>query len=103
MTLSSNILKLYKIYYTSTKSPKFQYPIFLHQPILLIIFLIKGLLYFSVNNSLYLQTLPANTDSATIVDTQLPTPIRALCLRVHPLEWSSIPEVKIEVFGCPSI
>ena len=51
----------------------------------------------------YLQTFQANTDVATVVENLLPTPITALCLRVHPLEWIGWPALKIEVYGCPAI
>ena len=52
---------------------------------------------------LYLQTFPANTDASTVVENQLPTPITALCLRVHPLGWNDYPDLEMEVYGCPAI
>ena len=51
---------------------------------------------------LYLQTFLANTDDATVVYSQLPAPITALCLRLHPLEWNSWSVLKMDVFGCLS-
>ena len=51
----------------------------------------------------YLQTFPANTDTTTLVENQLPTPITAQCLRFHPLTWHEWPDVKIEVYGCLAI
>lgn len=51
----------------------------------------------------YLQTFPANTDIATIVENQLPTPVTALCLRLYPLSYYDWVDVKIEVYGCPPV
>jgi len=50
----------------------------------------------------YLQTIPANTASYTVEENQRPTPVRALCLRIFPLEWDVYPTLKLEVYGCPS-
>ena len=46
---------------------------------------------------------PANIDAINVVKNQLPTPIAALCLRIYPVAWDGWPDIKLEVFGRPSV
>lgn len=50
----------------------------------------------------FLQTFPANIDQHNVVENQLPTPISAACLRLYPLAWNDWPDLRMEVYGCPS-
>ena len=50
-----------------------------------------------------LQTFTANTDDTTVVENQLPTPVTCLCMRLYPLECHMFCDLKIEVYGCPSV
>jgi len=49
-----------------------------------------------------IQIFQGNTDDSTVVETQLPTPIVALCLRLYIMGWVEWPDLKMEVYGCPA-
>ena len=59
--------------------------------------------FHQFNVYMYLQTFQANTDTDTVVENQLPIPVTARCLRLYPLEWDTLPDVKMEVYGCSSV
>ena len=47
------------------------------------------------------QTFQGNVDTSTIKSNPLGTPVTALCLQLYPLAFVDVPNVRLEVKGCP--